>query len=390
MKRLFLLFLALATVPGCCGSQSGAVSDPFFGYNRVPPPATGCIYGQSADPYYPGAPNSMAPMATPPGIGAPNTLPPNTGTFAPVTPGMATPRWMPPDGGSSRPPGPSSGTPRSGNSQTPAGSNVQPPASSGNNRYAPPGGNFNYQGNPPPKSNGFGFSSAGTRVPAPSFTNRVTTQPAGNQSPQLTNAGPQSADDSQGNAANREPVIQVLQPRPKALAVSKSTQTPSPAESPVPRRMHGPERAIDIMDLPDPSGSTTPDRTHSQPATNGFRLVSGTQSSSDSGKVVAAVATSADVATIATDAKYGHDPQYGWLRGKLEHSQIDGCWKLRYIPIDGATDDFGGSVILPDRSILSGVERGDFIEVRGKIGKHNAAKGFAPAYEVSEIKRTPR
>ena len=87
-------------------------------------------------------------------------------------------------------------------------------------------------------------------------------------------------------------------------------------------------------------------------------------------------------------SRYGYDPQYGWLRGKLEFSESDRHWKLRYIPIDGATDNFGGSVILADTPLLSGYERGDFVEVAGKLISASPDKRtYAPKYEVSRLKR---
>ncbi len=92
-------------------------------------------------------------------------------------------------------------------------------------------------------------------------------------------------------------------------------------------------------------------------------------------------------AEFTPQPNYGHDPDYKFLRGKLEYSQIDRRWKLRYIPIDGRTDRYGGSVVLPDTSLLSGCERGDFIEVRGQIGRHDPKKGFAPTYQADEVKR---
>ncbi len=88
-------------------------------------------------------------------------------------------------------------------------------------------------------------------------------------------------------------------------------------------------------------------------------------------------------------SRYGYDPQYGWLRGRLEFSEAERHWKLRYIPIDGATDNFGGSVILADTPLLSGYERGDFVEVAGKLISPSPDKrGYAPGYQVSQLKHS--
>ncbi|OHB72732.1 MAG: hypothetical protein A2V70_15265 [Planctomycetes bacterium RBG_13_63_9] len=182
--------------------------------------------------------------------------------------------------------------------------------------------------------------------------------------------------------ASRDPVIQVLRPRPNAADSSTqvraqgSTITSTPAE---PRRLQPPSGAVDIMDLPKAGTSNDSRRAESSSETDGFRLVSGTEDAGDS-----ASDPSADSASPST---YGHASDYQWLRGKIEHSQIDNCWKLRYIPVDGATDEFGGSVVLPDPAVLSGYERGELVEIRGRIANPNPKKGYAPTYEVAEIKR---
>ena len=54
-------------------------------------------------------------------------------------------------------------------------------------------------------------------------------------------------------------------------------------------------------------------------------------------------------ATPRTWARYGHEPNYGRIRGRLEYSKASGLWKIRYIPIDGSTDSFGGSVVINKR-----------------------------------------
>jgi hypothetical protein len=77
---------------------------------------------------------------------------------------------------------------------------------------------------------------------------------------------------------------------------------------------------------------------------------------------------------------------YGALRGRLEYSQSSRQWKLRYIPIDGATDSYGGSVILPSSPALSAFKAGDLVAVRGSLAGQNAAtRGFSPLYELESI-----
>lgn len=143
------------------------------------------------------------------------------------------------------------------------------------------------------------------------------------------------------------------------------------------------------MELPKPGTSASATRGSSGSGTSAVRLASGTNDDGPS-RVTAAVAAApvdAGAAEFAPAGQYAHDSQYRWLRGKLEHSQIEGCWKLRYIPVDGATDEFGGSVVLADAKALAGCERGDFVEVRGKPSSGRPKEGFAPTYEVAELKR---
>ncbi len=85
---------------------------------------------------------------------------------------------------------------------------------------------------------------------------------------------------------------------------------------------------------------------------------------------------------------FGYDPQYRWLKGKLEYSQSTRIWRLRYIPPDGATDSYGGSVILNDSAKLNGLNPGDFVVVQGNVGRAAANQSsFAPPYDLLQIQK---
>ena len=89
-----------------------------------------------------------------------------------------------------------------------------------------------------------------------------------------------------------------------------------------------------------------------------------------------------------SNSGYGYDPRYTWLKGKLEYSASQKLWKLRYIPVEGQTDDYGGSVVLADSNKLSGFKPGDFVHVRGRVQQTGEnTKGFAPAYGVESIEK---
>lgn len=189
----------------------------------------------------------------------------------------------------------------------------------------------------------------------------------------------------------REPTIRIVEPT-AVLAADR----PSRSESHVAGAPNPAEHIVDIMDLPD--GRTVPESTETLPPQSGVQLASATAEADGQATEVRFASLETPVAidspldnaaeTADENARYGYDSQYGWLRGKLEYSPVKKRWKLRYIPIDGATDEYGGSVVLSDASVLGGCERGDFVEVRGQpAGREDGPTGVAPEYDVSSLKR---
>jgi hypothetical protein len=84
---------------------------------------------------------------------------------------------------------------------------------------------------------------------------------------------------------------------------------------------------------------------------------------------------------------YSHHKSYSWLRGKLEYSSAARRWKLRYIPIDGQTDQYGGSVVLAKSSDVEQFRPGDMVTVEGELGAGRAEHGsFSPLYELRSIR----
>jgi hypothetical protein len=142
------------------------------------------------------------------------------------------------------------------------------------------------------------------------------------------------------------------------------------------------------MDLPEAETSTSAGRPSSRDG--GVRPAAALEQIGPSSRQPgqSGVVRADHVESFSPTVRYGYDPQYGWLRGRLEYSQVDRRWKLRYIPIDGETDDFGGSVVLADTALLSGYERGQWVEVRGSLGETPTDdRSYAPIYRVSQIKR---
>ncbi len=405
MKRLLAVLAVVAVLVGCKSGTS--VTDPFFGRTTVTPPGTGQIPGQgvpgqgATNPYYapPAGGGTSAQPQTPPQwlLGPQNAVPstttPKTSPSPPTAttaPGTFTPQWATPQTPSAT--APSATTP--GKAATP-------------NRYLPPGGSYNYKGSSD-SSRSTGSSWSQARAESPSLIrnsqgNMLTTAatdsrsggrnepigklatdptiPAAATSSAVATAGssggqtgPSGVNSTVGGSlAGRERIIRTIEPRPMDAA-ARSLARPWPYGATSAGRSTGrsttPSKAIDIMDLPPARSSASSAGLQSPRTSGGVRLASGSSGS------------------FTPSARYGHDPEYRWLRGKLEYSQIDRGWKLRYIPIDGQTDDYGGSVVLGKDSLGAGLERGHFVEVRGQLaGGAKPEHGYAPVYEVAEIKR---
>ncbi len=169
---------------------------------------------------------------------------------------------------------------------------------------------------------------------------------------------------------NREPIIRVLEPAPRAA--------PAPTE-----RLYNPTptRVVNIVDLP---------RVAPADPGAGFRLVSAVEPNNAANPVVLAAGGQPAQAFVPPAGNYGFDPSYAWLRGRLEYSQVDRQWKLRYIPVDGNTDQYGGSVVVANEAALAGCERGEFVAVHGRVTGTGGDHGFAPLYEVTSLQRLGR
>ncbi len=171
-------------------------------------------------------------------------------------------------------------------------------------------------------------------------------------------------------AVHREPIIRVLEPPSRSASVEAAAHY-----NPVPTRV------VNIVDLPRAPGTA--------PA-SGFRTVSATEPVDGPNRVVPAIAQQSAGTFTPSAGNYGFDPSYAWLRGRLEYSQVARQWKLRYIPVEGDTDQYGGSVVIMNEAALAGCERGKFVAVRGRIVGEGREHGFAPLYEVTALERSGR
>lgn len=361
MTRL-VASLAATTVllAGCSGSGARTVLDP-FSRTRVEPPRTGCILGQPTDPYYSGTRQAALPNppATQPG---------------PWTPASATT--------------PASTTP-SRSTMTPTSGHSYPGAAS-----ADDDGRASVQKEVSLLTGGPGDRIA---IPVAATSSAVATTDALGPGPD-GGSRQAAAATSRDMSAGPDRIVRTIQPRqtPPDDASFGSAAGTAPSVGEEPGRLVLPQRVIDIMDLP-PPGSTHGSQSASRRGRGAIQLASATTEESSRGSAAlyqGGTPRSASMGdkprdSFSSQASYGHDPEYRWLRGRLEYSEIDRRWKLRYIPIDGVTDDFGGSVVLADASQLSGYERGQIVEVHGALGHppENADRGYAPEFQIREIQR---
>lgn len=88
---------------------------------------------------------------------------------------------------------------------------------------------------------------------------------------------------------------------------------------------------------------------------------------------------------------YAYARDYSSLRGRLEYVQSSRQWKLRYLPIDGPTDPYGGSMALPNSKALEAFKPGDLVAVRGSLaGRPSGTSSVSPLYELESIEPLAR
>ena len=106
----------------------------------------------------------------------------------------------------------------------------------------------------------------------------------------------------------------------------------------------------------------------------------------ESGRAASVSTTmSSFVESRRVESRYAYEPSYRWLKGRLEYSHLNRRWKLRYIPISGDMDRFGGSVILADSEQLRAFQAGDFIRVDGHLSGDRTPGNFAPLFHAERI-----
>lgn len=384
MRRLIVCLVAVEVLCGCSGSGGARLLDP-FSRTTIEPPRTGWITGQPAsDPYY--SDTRQAALSSPGSQGSSGWRA-NSGASALGT----APPYQPPGGANSRTAVAETPAPAQAAPAKPGDRITIPVAARGaadaSNAWADRGGAQSRSGvlgdDPRDSSGATAATSSAVAAGAPPGS-------AINLPPPPTHFG------TTGELTGRDRVVGTIQPASGGSTGSRYGRFSPPTVTrtePQPRRLNGSPPAVDIMDLP-PAGSSS----SAEPSRNsgGIRLVSGIEEIDEPANVptpesrsIPFVRGDSGVNTSSSRARYAHDPEYRWLRGRLQYSQITGRWKLRYIPVEGTTDEFGGSVVLSNPSALSGYERGQFVEVRGRLAAtpQDDDEGYAPEFEIAEIRR---
>ncbi len=230
-----------------------------------------------------------------------------------------------------------------------------------------------YPGDPVPN---ISIGGAPPYQPAPTFAPQpVTPQPAGVVPPGGWNTPPQTYPRGATNVlpGNVLPASAMV-PVPIQQPIVQQPIVQSPIAQPRQVRI----RAISSEGL-DAGGSTGV-----VPSGDGFRP-QGSRSvrkPTTDGQVVPRLRERGPVRE-ASD-RFGYDPNYQWIRGQLQHSSATGEWTLRYVPIQGGVDQFGGNLTIANRQVLGNLEPGDFVLLRGRLLGTDAG---ATLYTVSVVQR---
>jgi len=342
--------MAVSLLCGCQGNTT-AMRNPFASPNRVPPPATRALQPGAAQPYYPGDALPTAPA----------------GPAAVLPPGIQG--TVPPGGWNSSPQ--SSVTPTL--NVVPASAQITlGPVATGNE--LPVQVNADQQN--------LRFASAPTSVPGQEVWNQPQ---AATTSPSLQAASQQVLPSS--NQPTQFAVQQAGFAAP--VAGSQFVEQSQIAQAEVYQHLANAEpRDVRIRTVKPPrvdaANGSTSGVSQDGFRPQGSRLINRNepeQSNSATGLGVAPL----QFGPVREDIeRFGFDPQYQWLRGQVQYSQATDQWHLRYIPVQGGLDQFGGQVLIENPHLLGGVQPGDYVQVRGRLSTHSNGTG---TYTVSIVQR---
>ncbi len=375
MSRPLALAFVATLLAGC---KSYPKVDPVYGRQTIPSQRTGSLgavvpregtppppqyYDQGAPaqgnlPDAPGAGNNLAP---PGGFGFQGS---SSRTEAPDS--GASSGWSRPGTSGEAGVGSASGIPARTGPDDPSRRSAPGNSTYGQSRYDnPPGG----LGSPP----------SGSIPPLPTNGSGAI-PPRANDFPAAPGSGADNWSPGTGTPYRSTGYDRVATPEPRGASSDGQRGVTRDLSSARPRPV-GRGEIVDIMDLP-ARGSLHPDDAsfNREVRPSGYAAFAAPQET--------AVRPSADASSsVAEGDTYGYDPSYRWLKGHLEYSPANQRWKLRYIPITGRTDPYGGSVMLEDSPALQEMRPGDAAMIEGQIAGDGEPDSFAPLYRVTRISR---
>lgn len=371
MKRPWAVIVAAAVLVGCRNSQPA--TNPFL-RTTVSPPATGAVVVAPGELYTP------PPVAGAPVAGAPAVV-------TPAPPAQVIP------------------------AAPPAVTQPPPAMPPRDPRYVPPGGTFQYHQSSNDRGKTLDLSAL---EDDPSVADvGESPQPAAKQVAQASPKGKVIA------ATHQEPVVEPSVEEKSADAAAEPADAVAdgetevedsknglrivgtrsvPFEAPVEEESETTSRASPVMHLVAggsargegasssafKEASRTPEAAPEETAPSEDRVAQAAKLSLKN--------ASGGVGSVNAEAPdYAFGPDYTWLRGRLEYSQTARSWKLRYIPIDGQTDSYGGSVVLADSPALAAFKPGDTVSARGALAGASPHSGsFSPLYQLQQIEPVVR
>ena len=315
-----------------CQTQAVPVANPFVGPSVVPPPATRTPAPGTAAPYYPG-----------------DTLP---GTAPPVAPPAVAPQPSPYTSPPTYQPAPAAAPPAT----TPGGWGTYPPTS-----QTP------LHGVQPVSANIEMGAADSVQVPTD------------NQSLRFAPVQPAAAEPTVPQTPVTQPVVP---PTPEqGVAQVQFVNQPSPVD----------HRPVSIREIS--SRQADAHRGDDAVGADGFRPQGSSRSDDEDNRFSRPVEKAAESATASSVSpevanRFGFDPQYSWLRGKLEQSPATGQWQLHYVPVQGTKDQFGGAISIANPQVLGNLQNGDYVAVQGQLQMLQIGNQTnVPQYAISVLQR---
>jgi len=365
MRRAWIMAVLVGLLAGCA-HRAAYTPDPFLGQTRIAPPATGAAAPAARGLVSVGSGGSTLPAVTAGESSLPWKPAPSDGAAAGSSPAASAPSLSAPDASASLPVEPSSSS-LSGGALRPGepGTTLQPITQADplaqNRSGTLAGAGVPGQTNPPAATGALGYRA----------TSRPRPLDQGALGPRTRINPPEYGGNNGSGLASRP-------------APGQSTEAWARSEggSGAARKLTIPSQIIDIMDLPDT-------RTREAKRSGGSQRAEATDPAAPAASLAGGEPRPGRVQAASFDVplRYDHAADYAWLRGKLEYSEADRRWRLRYAPIDGKTDAYGGSVVLSNTEAIAQLKAGDFVEVHGQMCRGAEQDwSYAPVYKIARAR----